>query len=518
MKKVVTAGQMQSIDRRAIDKYGIPGLVLMENAGRECAERIWQKYSAMPDGKILIFVGKGNNGGDGMVIARHLLNKGAEVRVFLLAKHSELKGDAKTHADAAFSMEAHIREVDESKLKYLDHSLRHCRIVVDALFGSGLTRPVEGIYEKVVDKINQFENYVVAVDIPSGIDSDSGQIMGPYIKADLTVALAQYKRSHLLHPAAEAMGEIQLADIGIPQGAVDEESVALYRVEESDVRPHFKKRRANSHKGSYGHALVVAGARGKCGAAGLAALAALRMGAGLVTLAVPESCLAGLEFNPLEVMTVGLPETPDGTLDVSAESALLTHCEGKSALALGPGLSTHPQTAALIKSILPKISCPMVIDADAINILADSQVVLSQLQAETVLTPHPKEFSRISGWSVEEILNSKIEKALEFSQEYTVGLLLKGAGSILACPSGAAYINSTGNPGMATGGSGDVLTGFIAGLLAQGFNVQDAALCGMYLHGLAGDVYAEENSEASLIAGDLLRTLPTAIKRILNQP
>jgi NAD(P)H-hydrate epimerase len=304
-------------------------------------------------------------------------------------------------------------------------------------------------------------------------------------------------------------------DIGIPQSAIDKQSINVNWVEEKDIAAMFKKRAVNTHKGTYGHVLVIAGSRGKCGAAGLAAIAGLRIGAGLVTIAAPKSCLLALEFNPLEAMTIALPETKNGAIDASAKTLLLAQMQGKTAVAIGPGISTEPETVQLIRELLPALACPLVIDADALNCLAQCDGLLSQLKAPAILTPHPKEMSRISGLSVQEILDDRIGVASRFAAKNSVGLILKGAGSVLAFPDGSVYINPTGNPGMATGGSGDVLTGMIAGLLAQGFDIKSAALAGAYIHGLAGDIYARENSETNLIAGDLLRSLPASLKRIL---
>lgn len=511
MQKVATASEMQEIDRCAIEVYGIPGLVLMENAGRAVVAVLREKFPDITQKRVIVFSGKGNNGGDGFVIARHLFNLGCSVRVCLVGKRSQLKTDAKINADIAFKLGIPIDEIEQTRA--IQHDLRHCHIIIDALFGTGLTKAVEGIYAKLIEEINSAEKYVVAVDIPSGIDSDSGRFIGPHIRANLTVALALPKRSHLLYPSADAMGEVRVADIGIPREAIDKQAIHINRVEEEDIRALFKKRPANTHKGSYGHVLVIAGSKGKCGAAGLTGIAALRIGAGLVTLAVPASCHQALEFNPLETMTISLPETKNGSIDISAKDLLLEQCRGKTAVAIGPGISTEPETVQLLHELIPELECPMVIDADGLNCLALG--LLPRLKAPAVLTPHPKEMARIAELTTQEILDNRIEVAFRFATKNSVGLVLKGAGSLMAFPDGSVYINPTGNPGMATGGSGDVLTGMIASLLAQGFDIKSATLAGTYIHGLTGDVYARENSETTLIAGDLLRTLPASLKRIL---
>jgi NAD(P)H-hydrate epimerase len=408
-----------------------------------------------------------------------------------------------------------IHEITDKNLNAQNHLLRHCHIIVDALFGTGLSKPAGGLYEKVIKKVNAARKYVFAVDIPSGVDSDSGHLIGPHIKANVTAALALLKRSHLLFPAAESMGEVQILDISIPHEAVERQDIPVAWLELEDIQSLIPKRPTNTHKGEYGHTLVLAGSRGKGGAAGLTGLAALRAGAGLATLAVPESCHQALEFNPLETMTVALPENKNGCVSAKAIDIILENLKGKNALAIGPGLSTDKETVQLLKALLPQVECPLVIDADGINALGKSGKLIDQIRAETVLTPHPKEMSRLSGWSVQDILNQRIERAGEFAQEHNVTLLLKGARTVVAFADGMVLINPTGNPGMATAGSGDVLTGLIAGLISQGLSVPSATSVGAFIHGMAGDIYVEAIHEIPLIASDLLDKVPEAIKRIL---
>jgi len=297
------------------------------------------------------------------------------------------------------------------------------------------------------------------------------------------------------------MGEVRLADISIPVKAVEKQNIRVALIEEDDVRGYFANRPKDAHKGNFGHLLVIAGSKGKGGAAGLAALSALRIGTGLVTLAVPECCHAALEFNPLEVMTAPLPETKSGSMSFEALEILLKQSEGKSAVAIGPGISTN--------------FCPLVIDADGLNCLSRNKRLLAELSCPVILTPHPKELSRLSGLTTAEIKSRRIEVASKFARDHSVTLILKGAGSVIALPDGDVFINPTGNPGMATAGTGDVLTGMVGGLAAQGFDNQKAAIAGTFLHGLSGDVYAEANSQSTLIASDLLSALPANLKRIL---
>ncbi len=515
MRPVVTAKQMQAIDRHAIEGIGIPGIALMENAGVGVVHELQKSFPDLTCKKVFIFCGKGNNGGDGFVIARHLFNLGCEVRILLAGKLSELKGSAATNANSARNIGVQIGELDSDSLNRHDHKLRHCDIIIDALFGTGLNKPATGFIEKVIDKINQYGKFVVSVDINSGVDSDSGQLMGPHVKSSLTLALAHWKLSHLLHPTAGVMQEARLINIGIPAKACEEQNIQVHQSEEEDIKSYFQKRDPNSHKGSYGHVLVLAGSRGKSGAAGLTALAVLRAGAGLCTLALPESSQKAFELQPMEVMTVPLPETANGTLSFKAKKSILDLLKGKSVVAIGPGISTDPETVALIGEILPQIKCPLVIDADALNALSLHKDWLKKLSPETVLTPHPKEISRLTGVPTEEIQKNRIATAAKFSSEHSLTLVLKGSPSLIGLDDGSVVINPTGNAGMATGGSGDVLTGIIAGLMAQGLSASQASIAGTFIHGQAGDRFAENESQTTLIAGDLLRCLPETLKRIL---
>ncbi len=512
MFPVVTAEQMQAIDRQAIDGFGIPGITLMENAGVGIVQELQRRFPDLSRKKIFIFCGKGNNGGDGFVVARHLFNLGSEVRILLAGKLSELNGDAGINAISAHKIGIQVDELNPDHLNRHDHKLRHCDIIIDAVFGTGLNKPVAGFMEKVIDKINQFEKFVVSVDINSGVDSESGQLMGPHVKSDLTLALACWKQSHLLHPSAGVMKETRLIDIGIPEKARVKQNIRVHQCEEKDIKSYFQKRNPNSHKGDYGHVLVLAGSRGKEGAAGLTALAVLRSGAGLCTLALPASCQKAV--HPMEVMTAPLPETANGTLSLQAKEPILDLLKDKSALAIGPGITTDPETVALIGEILPLIQCPLVLDADALNAISSHKDWLEKLKPETVLTPHPKEMSRLTGVSTQEIQRNRVATAAQFATEHSLTLVLKGSPTLIALADGSVTINPTGNAGMATGGSGDVLTGIIAGLMAQGLAPCSASIAGSYIHGQAADHFAETESETTLIAGDLLRCLPETLKRI----
>jgi len=513
---IVTASEMQAIDLCAIEDHGIPSLVLMENAGRGIGTLLLDQIPNASTKKFIVVCGKGNNGGDGFVIARTLANKNISVQIVLCGKLDELKSDAKVNASIAQKMALPIKEIDADNWSKIDHSLRHADVIVDAIFGTGLSKAVSGWMESLIERINKQGKFIASVDIPSGIDSNSGQLIGPHIRAHQTFALALYKRCHWLFPSADAMGKLELVDIGISSQTVESQAIPIQMVEETDLTDWMPQRSRNSHKGTYGHALIIAGSRGKGGAAGLTSLAALRTGCGLVTLALPESCQKHCEFDPMEVMTVPLPETSEGVLHSSAKKTILELCKDKSAVAIGPGISTQKETIKLLEELLPQITCPLVIDADGLNCLAEIDGLLEKIQTPIVLTPHPKEMSRLSGQETAEIQQDRIKAATDFIRNRPqLCLLLKGASTVIATPDGRTYINSTGNPGMATAGSGDVLTGIIAGLLAQGLSITKAAVAGAYIHGLAGDQFADKQSQSSLIAGDLLRELPESLKRIL---
>ena len=514
MLTVVTAKQMQAIDRWTINELGIPGAVLMENAGGAIVRQLQNTLADLPAKKVIIFCGKGNNGGDGFVIARHLFQLRTNVTVLLAGKIADLKGNAKTNALSAQNLNIPIHELNYENVNSFDHKLRHSDIIVDALFGTGLSKPATGLMETVINKINQYKRFTVSVDINSGIDADSGLFIGPHVFSDLTFALASMKKSHLLHPAAGAMKKVELLDIGIPQESYSEQNIQSHLVEEKDIKSIFHSRSPDSHKGNYGHVLVLAGSTGKSGAAGLTALAALRSGCGLCTLALPETSQKAFELHPMEVMTIPLPQTESGTLSLKAKAPILKLLEGKSAVAIGPGLTTDPETVSLIGELLPYINCSLILDADAINAFENNIDWLDKLKS-AILTPHPKEMSRLTGLSTQEIQKNRMRVTTEFAQKYSTLLLLKGAPTLIGTPDGNIYINSTGNPGMATGGSGDVLTGIIAGLAAQNISLQNAAIAGAYIHGHSGDLFSEKETQTSLIAGDLLRCLPDTLKQIL---
>lgn len=504
--KIVTAQEMQQIDRTTIESYGLSGSILMERAGLSVARRIKERFDKRP---VVVLAGGGNNGGDGFVVARELHNDGWNVKVLLFAKRDQLKGDALFHSKAAEKFGVLIEERTKIKVEELTDT-----VVVDALLGTGLKKEVKAPLNKVIDTLNESGSPVAAVDIPSGISSDTGQIMGAAIKACITVTFGLPKRGHYLYPGCGFAGELFIEDIGFPKTLLESEQLLVELIEPAQLRQLLPKRQRNAHKGNFGHVFLVAGSRGKTGAALMAARAALRAGAGLVTIGIPESISQTFACRVLEEMTLPLPcNSGFFTLD-SLGPALKFLQEKASVLAIGPGVSSEPETASFVRALSVKSTVPVVIDADGINAFHKESQALSQIDAPCVITPHSGEMGRITGMSARQTDENRMHVAVEFAKVFNVIVLLKGAPSVLACPDDTMFINPTGNPGMASAGTGDVLTGIIAGLIAQGIPPVQGAKLGVYLHGLSGDIAAARKTEVAMTAGDILECLPEALKQL----
>ena len=511
--KILTSRQMKEIDRKAIEEIGILGPILMENAGLQVFKNILSRFPQVGKEKVVIVAGKGNNGGDGFVVARHLQNLGAKPLALLLASKQEIKGDAAVNLRIAEKSGIEIKEVCSLQdWKRQKNYISDSSLIVDAIFGTGLTSPVQGLYAAAIEDINKAKAYKISVDIPSGLSSDTFQIIGPCIKADLTVTLAAPKIAHIFPPAEEYIGELVVADIAIPPFLFDDKNLKLELLEKKTVQPYFERRRKDTHKGTYGHLFILSGSFGKTGAAVMAGKAALKMGAGLVTLGIPESCLSIVARSMMELMTEPLPETSARTLSAEALDRVMNLLEGKNALLIGPGISTQQSTAELVFSLLPQLRLPTVVDADALNILAMNPEILKSLPKPVVLTPHPGEFARLLKLSIHEVLERRLELAPQFAQENSAFLVLKGYRTLIATPEGEVFVNPTGNPGMATAGSGDVLSGMIASMLIQEKKPLEAILAAVYVHGLSGDIGADKLGEKALTAGDIIRYLPPAVK------
>ena len=515
MRPVFTAAEMRALDARAIGALGIPGPRLMEQAGRGAAEVIAREWAPIRGKRVVILCGKGNNGGDGFVVARHLKAKGARVRALLVGSRVEVGGDA---AQALARWRGRIDEV-RGDGRAVSTALDGADVIVDALLGTGLAGPVHGPVADVIDRINvaagRSRRAVVALDLPSGLGSDGGALLGSCVRATLTVTFAGYKRSLLLYPAAEQAGRVVVVPIGIPEAEVGR-GLTTFLIDDGDVAGYFPKRKRDAHKGTYGHLLVVAGSLGKSGAAGLAGRAALRTGVGLCTAATAASQQPIVAAAALELMTEALPETAALSIAFKAKERVLELATQRDAVALGPGLSLDPESQALARALVAEVDRPMVVDADALSALAGHLDLLDDAPAPRVLTPHPGEMARMLGASVADVQADRIETVREFCVGHRVHLVLKGARSVLGGPDGRVFINATGNPGMATGGSGDVLTGMIGALLARRFDPLAALQAGCVLHGLAGDLAAADRGEEGLVATDIIEAIPGALNPALR--
>jgi NAD(P)H-hydrate epimerase len=513
--KLVSADEMREIDRRTIEEIGIPGVVLMENAGQGAADRLCRAFASLHPGPVLVLAGKGNNGGDGYVIARYLLNRGWRVRTIATAAPEAIGGDAGIHLQALRRCGAEVTFASDSKaLGAALEGHRDIALIVDALLGTGLASEVRGLYAEAVDWINDAPAPVVAVDIPSGIDATTGAILGRAVRADLTVTFALAKIGHANHPGAALTGQLEIVDIGIPTALLEPAGADHVLVDAAAAVQLLPPRQATGHKGTFGHLLVVAGSVGKTGAAAMTAEGGLRAGSGLVTVACPAAVQEVLAIKLTEAMTASLPGV-EGALSLQALGEIESLLEGKNALALGPGLGQTEEVRNLVRRLVGGCPAPLVLDADGLNAIAERPDVLLERSGEAaVLTPHPGEMARLTGKTVAAIEADRIGAAREFARRYQVVLLLKGARTVIALPDGRVRINGSGNPGLASGGMGDVLTGMIGAFLAQGLPPGDAAILGAYLHGRAADRLLERLGDAGMIASDLLREVPAARREL----
>ncbi|MBP2637500.1 MAG: nnr [Firmicutes bacterium] len=514
--RAATAAQMREIDHIAINDYGIPGTVLMENAGVAVVRHLESMFEMLADRKICIFAGKGNNGGDGYVIARHLANQGVKVKVFLLGEKSAVSGEARINLDIIDKMNIDTIEItgerDWDKVK-IAATFADC--LVDALLGTGFRGEVAGNMARVIDCINAAGKLVVAVDIPSGVDADTGQICGKAVQASHTVTFGLPKPGLFLYPGAHYTGELTVADIGIPTAVVAGRHIKQNILMISAVRAILPVRSPDSHKGMNGRLAVVAGSQGLSGAAAMTAEAGLRSGAGLITLAAPAGIQKILAVKLTEVMTKALGETETGGISLEAVEDIVKLAAGSDVLAIGPGLGRHEETALAVREVIATVECPLVIDADALYALVGYTHILADCAALPVITPHPGEMGLLTGLSAQEVNADRVQVARKAAGEWGCIVVLKGAHTIVAFPDGEVYINTTGNAGMATGGTGDALTGIIAALLAQGMSSHDAAVAGVYLHGLAGDIAAQAGM-VGMSATDLIKAVPAALYGINN--
>ncbi len=522
--KILTAAEMREIDRITIEELGMPSLTLMENAGMQFLKALEEHYPNLSEHRITILCGKGNNGGDGFVIARQLWMRNIISRVVLLADPADLRRDAAVNYNflIKIGLDSYIVR-DLQDWLAIKPGLLNSTMLIDAILGTGLSSPLSGFYLELVSDLNSHFPAVplVSVDMPSGLPSDTGDYMGEAVKASMTVTFTAPKVSQIFPPNLNNVGKLVIAHIGTPPELVEgRPDFALNLVRESDLAPIVTPRLRDAHKGDFGHVLVVAGSRGKTGAAAMAAMAALRSGAGLVTVATSESALPVVAASAPELMTEALPETSAGSISARALDAdrFQKIAEDKSVLAIGPGLSMDPDTVKFVRNVVTKYRQPMLLDADALNALAGAPELLDGRDRQIVITPHPGEMARLAGVSTADVQARRVETARALARAHHLYVVLKGYRTLVAEPGGQVYVNATGNPGMATGGTGDVLAGIIAAFMGQFSDRPLAAVisAAVYLHGLAGDIAAAEAGEISLTAGDIIRAFPKALKKVAS--
>ena len=514
--RILTAKQMREADRRTIEEVGVPSLLLMENAGLQVVAAMDARFGSLATRRVVVLCGRGNNGGDGLVVARTLRQRNIDVSVCLVGRVADLQGDARTNLDSLGHLALPVVEVtDEADWERQASAIGSRDLIVDALFGTGLSSPLAGLPRRIVDDVNALGAFVVSIDLPSGLSADTAEVIGPCIRASLTVTLGAPKLPVALPPGLEMAGEVVVADIGIPADVIEAmEAPELRLVTAESLRPLVPARLRDANKGSFGHVLVVAGSPGKTGAAYLAAMAALRSGAGLVTVATPRSCQPVVATLGAEFMTERLDESAEGTVAASALSAVLAH--PATVIAAGSGLGSGTGVAAFVSALVVRADRPLVLDADALNAFAGRPGGLKPRSGQTiVVTPHPGEMARLLGVAIADVQVRRVDVARDLARSAGLFVVLKGHRTVIATPSGRVYVNPTGNPGMATGGTGDVLTGMIAGWLAQLGDAERACLLAVYLHGAAGDCAARDEGEVSMIAGDLLGRIGESVVHLL---
>jgi len=515
---LVTASEMQEIDRRTIENFGIPGRVLMENAGRGATRFLLEQFPDIENKRVGVVAGRGNNGGDGYVMARYLKQKGVHVQVYLLTTANRVQGDAAANIKFLRPLDIPLVEIpDETSFSKYQSEMAGFEVWIDAILGTGLKSNVKGFYKTVIEFINGLNKPVFAVDIPSGLNSDTGQVCGACIRARATATFAFAKTGHIIHPGVQYTGALNIVDIGIPPHIVEEVMPRQWLLTRDRIQSCLPLRMPDAHKGTTGHLLVVAGSPGKTGAAAMTAISALRSGAGLVTLGIAESLNPVLESQVLEAMTAPLPETQPGpgVLGESAFDTIINLMEEKKCIAIGPGLGQAKKTKNLVQKIVKSSPIPLVVDADGLNSLAGDAQVLKNARAPVILTPHPGEMARLMDTGVGAVQQDRIKCARDFATGFNVHLILKGARTVIAHPDGRVFINPTGNAGMASGGMGDVLTGIIAGLIVQGLSPEYACRAGVYLHGAAADSLVETIGPYGYLASDVMKAVPGEIKKIV---
>jgi hydroxyethylthiazole kinase-like uncharacterized protein yjeF len=510
--RVLNTEQMREADRRTIEDIGIPSIVLMENAGRQAVAAMEAAFEDIGTSHVAVVCGRGNNGGDGFVVARTLVQRGIETSVFLLGSVAEVRGDARTNLEVLGRIGMTVVEITSAQEWELHFSeFSEVDIVVDAILGTGFRGRLSGLFETVVADLNSLGVPIVAIDLPTGVSADTAVLEGPGVEASMTVTLAAPKIPLVFPPADSHAGDLVIADIGIPLPLLDElEGQHLELLTREAMREIVPVRVADSHKGDFGRVLVVAGSLGRTGAAHLTALGALRSGAGLVTIATPRSCLPVIAAMAPEYMTEPLDETASGTIDYGAVDRVLDL--KADIIAVGPGLGQSPGTTAFVHALLERSGVPLVLDADALNaFVGDPDRLAGRDEVAVVITPHPGEMARLMHTTIEDVQRDRLAAARDFAAAHRVHVVLKGHRTVIAAPDGRTFVNLTGNSGMATGGTGDLLTGMIAAWFAQLLDAEAACKLAVYVHGTAGDLAEADEGEVSLVAGDVASRIGDAL-------
>ena len=515
--KVVTAEQMREIDGRTINEYGVPGIVLMENACINIVKEIEKDIGTFKKMNIVVFAGTGNNGGDALGVARHVFNQGANVLVVLLGKEDSVKGEALINFNIIKKMGINFVVVeDESYNEEIAASLHMADVVVDGIFGTGINKNIDGFVAEIIDMINKANRYTTSIDIPSGVNATSGEIFGVCVKAVKTFALGFPKLGTIIGEGSKFAGKVEIQDIGIPKSIIEEDRLNICLLTTEYISKLIPRRSQYAHKGDSGKVLVIAGSTGLTGAAVLASHAAQRSGAGLVTLGIPETLNNIMEVRLTEEMTLPLADIGDGRLSYRCIEKLKNELNKFDVIAYGPGLGRGSDIYKITEWLLHNSSIPMIIDSDGINSLAGNIDLLSKAVCPVILTPHMGEMARLTGLSIENIQKDRINVLKEYCDKYKCTIVLKDWRTVVCTNEGHIYINTTGNQGMASGGTGDVLTGIIASFAGRGMSPEDSATAGVYVHGVAGDLTALEKSMEGMIAGDIVENLPYALKNIVG--
>ncbi len=516
--RILTAAQMREADRFTIEDIGIPSLVLMENAGRQVVAAIEATYEPQLAGRVAVLCGRGNNGGDGFVIARTLLQRGVDTSVFVIGQLADVRGDARTNLDILGRLGVTVVEIADEQAWELHFSeVSQCTLIVDAILGTGLSSAVSGMLETVIADINASDIPIVAVDLPSGLSADTPHLPGDCVNATMTVTLASPKLPLILPPGEAYAGDVVIADIGIPFEVIEGlEGRYVDLLTPEQLREQIEPRTADAHKGDFGRVTVIAGSVGKTGAAFLAGMGALRSGAGLVTVATPASCLPIVASMAPELMTEPLAES-GGSVSESALERVLELSQ--DVIACGPGLGRTQDASAFVRALVDRATVPLVLDADALTLLAEEPGrLVGRDDRDVIITPHPGEMARLVGASIDDVQANRIDMAADFATTHHVYVVLKGHRTVIATPAGRVFINPTGNPGLATAGTGDVLTGMVAAWLAQLLDAETACRVAVFLHGAAGDVAEAAHGQVAMTATDVLARLGDALTALTRRP